>query len=227
MTAMRLLIVEDDVELATMLARGFAEEGFEVEREEDGPTGLSAALVRDHDCVLLDVMLPGIDGMEVCRRLRRDDRIVPVIMLTVRNEVRDRVSGLDAGADDYVTKPFSFEELLARVRAQIRRSELAATLDDRCGDLALDARTLSATRAGRKVELTPKEFQLLAYFVHRAGEVVTEREVIEDVWGLSFVPQTNVLNVYLHRLRKKLHAGGRPSVIETIRGRGFRLSGRR
>ena len=220
---MKILIIEDDNGLADVLVRGLREEQFTVDRAPDGDSGFSMALARDYDCLILDIMLPGIDGVEVCRRLREQQYHVPIIMLTVKNEVADRVQALEAGADDYVAKPFSFDELLARIRAQIRRNSVFSGEELRHGDLELDAKTLTALRSGVVTELTPKEYQLLSYFIRHSGRVVTEKELIENVWGLTFDPQTNVVNVYLHRLRGKLHIDGRGPVIKTIRGKGYRL----
>jgi len=220
---MKILIIEDDNALADVLVRGLKEEQFAVDRAPDGDSGLSMALAGEYDCLILDIMLPGIDGVEVCRRLRREQYHVPIIMLTVKNEVADRVQALEAGADDYVAKPFSFDELLARIRAQIRRNSVFSGEELRHGDLELDAKTLTALRSGVVTELTPKEYQLLSYFIRHSGRVVTEKELIENVWGLTFDPQTNVVNVYLHRLRGKLHIDGRGPVIKTIRGKGYRL----
>lgn len=220
---MRVLIVEDDEALLGVITRGLKEEGFDITKAKDGEEGFRLAMQETFDCIILDVMLPRLDGISLCRRLRKQDRQTPVIMLTVLNEVTDRVRGLEAGADDYLGKPFSFEELLARIRALIRRGSLTNRETLRHGDISLDSAALTATRAGKHAELTPKEFQLLGYFLRNPHRIVTEQELIEKVWGLGFDPQTNILNVYLHRLRAKLHIEAHPPIIETIRGEGYRL----
>lgn len=220
---MKLLLVEDDAELARVLVRGLTEEGIEVDTAAAGPEGLRMALQQDYCCLLLDLMLPSLDGMALCQELRRQNRHVPVIMLTARKDVEDRVDGLAAGADDYVTKPFVFEELLARIRAQVRRNEVFSSSEKAFGGLAIDYTSLVARFAGQQVELTPKELQLLEYFIDHAGEIISAEQLHLDVWGQSFDSKTNVLNVYLFRLRKKLETLGSCLRIKTIRGSGYCL----
>ncbi len=221
--AMRVAIIEDDASLAQVLRQGLGEEGFDAELFPDGAAGLAAGRSGRFDLLLLDVMLPALDGLSVCRRLRAEGVTTPVVMLTVKDEVADRVAGLDAGADDYLSKPFSFDELVARVRAQLRRNrDYGARL--RVGDdLELDLAARCALRAGRVVELTGKEFELLRYLAAHAGEVLCEKAIIEEVWQLDFDPGTNVVNVYIHRLRRKLDHGHPRPIIHTVRGQGFRL----
>ena len=218
---MRLLIVEDDERLANMLSRGLTEEGYSVDVAQDGESGLSMGLASSYDCILLDVMLPGLDGITVCSRLRKQNRRQPVIMLTVKNTVDDKVEGLSAGADDYVSKPFSFEELLARIQAQIRRHQVLSGPEMVFRDLVLNPLERTVIRSGTLIELTAKEYALLDYLVQHAGTIVTEKELIEEVWGLSFNPQTNIINVYLHHLRNKIDKEFTTELIHTVRGRGY------
>ena len=220
---MRLLIVEDDTKLARVLQKGLSEEGFEVACAADGDSGLRMALEQAFDCILLDVMLPGRDGLSVCRELRGNKKTTPVIMLTVKGEVEDKVCGLEAGADDYLAKPFAFDELLARIQARIRRTTEYAEPVLRYRDLELNPLSRSAVRAGKEFELTPKECALLEFLMRDPGRVVTEQELLENVWGLHFDPQTNVVNVYLHHLRKKVDQGFDDKLIHTVPGRGYRL----
>jgi two-component system copper resistance phosphate regulon response regulator CusR len=223
MPAMRLLIVEDDRKLAGVLQKGLAEEGFEIACAADGDSGLRLALEQAFDCILLDIMLPGRDGLSVCRKLRGKKKTTPVIMLTVKGEVADKVRGLEAGADDYLAKPFAFDELLARIQASIRRTTEYADLVLRYRDLELNPLSRTAVRAGKSFELTPKECSLLEYLMRNSGRIVAEDELLENVWGLRFDPQTNVVNVYLHHLRKKVDQGSDWKLIQTIPGRGYRL----
>ena len=223
MPAMRLLIVEDDAKLAGVLQKGLSEEGFEIACAADGDSGLRMALEQAFDCILLDIMLPGRDGLSVCRELRGKRKTTPVIMLTVKGEVEDKVRGLDAGADDYLAKPFAFDELLARIQASIRRTTEYADPVLRCQDLELNPLSRSVVRAGKSFELTPKECSLLEFLMRNPGRVVAEEELLENVWGLNFDPQTNVVNVYLHHLRKKVDQGFSRKLIHTIPGQGYRL----
>jgi two-component system, OmpR family, copper resistance phosphate regulon response regulator CusR len=222
---MKLLIVEDDPNVSGLLRRGLEEEGYEVLVASDGEVGLRAALKTDLDCVILDVMLPGRDGFSVCASLRESGKNTPILMLTVRDAVEDRVKGLSAGADDYLIKPFSFEELLARVQALIRRRSQYSEQIVRFEDLELDLLSRKARRAGQTLDLTPKEFALVEYLMKNQGRVISEEELIERVWGLDFDPQTNVVNVFVHHLRKKIDSGDLPRLIRTVRGRGFILAG--
>jgi DNA-binding response OmpR family regulator len=220
---MRILIVEDDRKVASFLARGLREEGYVVDAEHDGEGGRLKAHVHAYDVVILDVMLPGRTGLEIVRELRREGRVVPVLMLTARDTKDDIVRGLDAGADDYLTKPFSFEELLARVRALARRTSPA--LDDRLhyDDIELDARRRTATRGGRDLSLTPKEFLLLEYFLARAEQIVRRTELLEKVWDLRFDPMSNVVDVHVANLRRKLRTETERPLLHTVRGVGYIL----
>lgn len=219
----RILVVDDDRSTRAMLRRNLAYEGFEVESAEDGPTALDR--IRDYqpEIIVLDVMLPGCDGFEVLRRLRAAHDQTPVVMLTARDAVDDRVAGLESGADDYLVKPFAFKELLARIQVILRRQlpEDAAVL--RFGNLTLDTGTRLANRAGRTIELSTTEYELLAFFMRNANQVLPRRRLIERVWGYDFEGEANVLEVYIGYLRRKLEAQGEPRVIQTIRGTGYVL----
>ena len=219
---MRLLVVEDDVKLIRALQRGLQREGYAVDIAGTGDEALAQARSYDYDAVVLDVMLPGKDGFAVCRELRRNGQRVPVLMLTARDHVRDRIRGLDAGADDYLVKPFDFGELLARLRALTRRgpSERPAVVE--VGDLHIDPASHLVTRAGREVDLTPREFALLLFLARRAGEVVPRTELLERVWDEAEDGSTNVVDVYVGYLRKKLERPfRRRRLIRTVRGVGF------
>jgi two-component system OmpR family response regulator len=220
---MRVLVAEDDVKMAGILKRGLEEEGYAVDVARTGSEALWAGTENPYDAILLDVMLPDLDGFEVCRRLRTANRWAPVLILTARDAVRDRVSGLDAGADDYLTKPFSFSELLARLRALMRRgpSERPAVLTT--GDLALDPATKRMTRGWAGIDLTPKEFALMEYFMRHAGEVLTRTRLIEHVWDFAYDGDSNVVDVYVRYLREKVDRPFGRHSIETVRGTGYRL----
>jgi len=220
---MLILIVEDDRKLARFLNQGLAEEGFEVAVEYDGERALAAAIDSPPDLILLDVMLPGRDGLEVCRALRERGVTVPIVMLTVRTEVEDRIAGLRAGADDYLGKPFAFDELLARIRAQLRRTTEYEGRRLGHADLELDTVTRTAHRAGQPVELTGKEFALLEYLLRHRGRAISEEELIREVWGMDFDPGTNVVNVYVHHLRSKVDREHGVKLIHTVRGEGYRI----
>jgi two-component system OmpR family response regulator len=220
---MRLLVVEDDAKLVRALERGFQREGYAVDLARTGHEALTHASEHDYDAVVLDVMLPGADGFSVCRELRRRERWVPVLMLTARDLVTDRIRGLDAGADDYLVKPFDFGELLARVRALIRRGPSERPPVLQVGDLRVDPATHVVTRAGREVELTVREFAVLHFLAQRAGEVVSREQLLEHVWEEGEDGSTNVVDVYVGYLRKKLEQPFRRPLIRTVRGVGFRL----
>ncbi|HWT26027.1 MAG TPA: response regulator transcription factor [Solirubrobacteraceae bacterium] len=222
---MRLLVVEDDVKLVRALTRGLEREGYGIDVAYDGDSALERAIERDYAAVVLDVMLPGRDGFEVCEALRRQGLGVPVLMLTARADVRDRIRGLDFGADDYLVKPFDFGELVARLRALTRRGvpEPQASPALAAGDLALDPATLVATRAGRRVELTAREFAVLECLVRHPGRTVTRADLLEAVWGADFDGSPNVADVYIGYLRRKLERPVERRLIRTVRGIGFVL----
>ena len=219
----RILIVEDEAKLARLISRVLGEEGYAVETAGEGRSGLARALLEDFDLVILDWMLPDRSGVQIVRRLRAAEVGVPVLMLTARDQIEDRVEGLDAGADDYLPKPFAFPELLARVRALTRRfwgeESDGATL--KAGDVVLDPVRHEVRRGGERVELTAKEFALLATLLQRPGQVFTRAVLLDTVWGGSPDVYTNVVDLYVSYLRKKLDQDGEPSRIRTVRGVGY------
>jgi two-component system OmpR family response regulator len=219
----RLLLAEDDPKLARALDRGLRRAGYGVDVAYDGNAALLNARVHDYAVIVLDVMLPGPDGVEVCRTLRDEARWSPVLLLTARDQVPDRVRGLDAGADDYLVKPFDFDELLARLRALTRRGPTPRPATLVVGDLRVDPATRRVTRAGREVELTAREFGVLEFLARHPREVVTRTQLLDHVWDENFLGSTNVVDVYVGYLRAKLERPfGRP-LIHTVRGAGYRL----
>ncbi len=216
---MRILVVEDDQRLARFLERVLTEEGYSVDRCASGADAVTQARSSAYDLLLLDWMIPDLDGIEVCRQIRRSGSTVPIIMLTARDQVSERVLGLDAGADDYVVKPFEIEELLARVNALLRRSAGHAQLD--LGPLQIDRAGRRAILDGKVLDLTVREFALLLHLAHRADRVVGKSELLSQVWSIQFDPESNVVEVHVSRLRDKM--GKLQWMIETVRGRGYRL----
>ena len=223
MNGARILVVDDDARIAASVRRALAYEGYTVDVAHDGPSALAAARTSAPDLVVLDVMMPGIDGIEVCRRLRATGDDTAVLMLTARTEVPDRVAGLDAGADDYLVKPFAYDELLARVRSLLRRN----APDDRerlsYSDLVVDVAAMEVRRGPREVELTALEFRLLEYFVRNPRIVLSRSKVLIEVWGLEAETTSNVVDVYVRYLRQKLETAGEPRLIHTVRGAGYVL----
>jgi DNA-binding response OmpR family regulator len=222
---MRLLLVEDDKKAARVLARGFIEEGFVVDVAHSGEIGDELAASNRYDAIVLDWLLPRKDGLAVCRGLRRRGIRTPILMLTARDSLPDRVSGLDSGADDYLTKPFAFEELLARIRALLRRSELTRPSILKVEDLSLDPVSHRVTRGAHEVSLTPKEFAILETLMRHAGRVVSRTRIGESVWEDDPEDLTNLVDVHVSHLRRKIDSGDRPALIHTVRARGFRLGG--
>jgi two-component system OmpR family response regulator len=220
---MRVLIVEDDPKLGRLLQRGLTEEGHATDYLRDGDRALARAAEVSYDAIIVDVGLPGIDGFETCRRLREAGVWAAVLMLTARDAVEDRIRGLDCGADDYLTKPFSFAELAARLRAIGRRGTLERPATLTVGDLQLDPATLTASRAGVEVGLTPKEFALLEALMREPGRVFSRLELLERAWDHGYEWRSNVIDVYIGYLRKKLDGPSACSTIETVRGLGYRL----
>jgi two-component system response regulator MprA len=219
----RILVVDDDASITTALRRALSFEGYQVDIAHDGEEGLRDARDRVPDLVILDVLMPGVDGLEFCRRMRASDD-TPILMLTARDEVADRVRGLDAGADDYLVKPFASDELLARVRALLRRREpreQAAAL--RFADLTVDTRTRQVFRAQREILLSAKEYDLLVYLLRHPKQVLTRDQLLEAVWGYGYDGESNVLDVYVGYLRQKLEANGESRIIHTARGVGYAL----
>ena len=220
---MRILVVEDEATAAGVLAKGLREHAYAVDIANDGVAALEQASINPYDLLIVDVLLPGIDGFEVCRRLRAEGTSVPVLMLTALGRLDDRVEGLDAGADDYLLKPYHFKELLARVRALLRRGPALASAVLSVRDLSIDTRARRVERAGRPVQLTTKEYSLLEYLVRRQGEVVGRADIAEHVWDDSFDPLSNLIEVYIQRLRRKIDDGHDVKLIHTRRGAGYTL----
>jgi two-component system, OmpR family, response regulator len=220
---MRILVVEDELKMASLLRRGLQEEGHAVDLARTGDDALWMARATEYDALVLDLMLPGIDGIEVCRQLREGGVWAPVLMLTARDGVEDRVAGLDAGADDYLPKPFSFAELLARLRALVRRgaNERPAVLE--VGDLRLDPATRRAWRGDVEVKLSAKEFALLEAFMRRPGDVLSRYQLLEHAWDYGYENRSNVIDVYVRYLRDKVDRPFGRASIETVRGAGYRL----
>lgn len=220
---MKLLIIEDETKTAAYLKRGLTEQGFVVDTGTNGEIALELAQQIGYDLVILDVMLPGLDGWGVLARLRSLGNAVPVLMLTARDAVEDRVKGLNLGADDYLVKPFAFSELLARVRTLLRRGPVRQPEVLRIADLEIEAAKQRATRAGKRLDLTPKEFALLSFLARRAGEVVSRSMIMEQVWDINFDAETNVVEVHVRRLRAKVDDPFPIKLIHTVRGVGYVL----
>jgi DNA-binding response OmpR family regulator len=222
---MRILVIEDEVKVASFIRRALEEESYAVDVCADGAKGLEMGLSGSYDLVILDLMLPGVLGLEILKELRKEKIQAPVLILTARSQVDQRVKGLDAGADDYLTKPFAIEELLARVRALLRRGSGEATGHIQVRDLVLNPATREVTRGGQHIELTTKEYALLEYMMRNAGRVLTRPMIAEHVWNLDFDTFTNVIDVYVNYLRNKIDRGHEPKLIQTVRGSGYVLKG--
>ena len=220
--AEHILVIEDETRIADLLRRGLTYEGFRVSVAGDGPAGLATARDDPPDLVILDWMLPGLDGLEVCKRLRAAGP-VPIIMLTAKESVPDRVIGLNAGADDYMVKPFAFDELLARIRAQLRRNRPQATEMLHFADLTMNTATREVMRGSRKLELTTKEYDLLELFLRHPRQVLTRDVIFDRIWSYDFGGESNIIEVYVRYLRQKTEANGEPRLIQTIRGVGYAL----
>ncbi len=216
-----ILVVDDDPRITDLLRRILAYEGYSVAIAASGNAALNSTLERAPDLVILDIMLPGIDGLEVAQRLRAAGDNVPILMLTARDAVADRVKGLETGADDYLVKPFAHEELLARVKAMLRRNMAECSEVLRYADVELDTGPRVAHRRGREIELSPTEYELLALFLRRPRQVLTRDIILDRVWGMDFEGSSNVMEVYVGYLRAKLEAGGEPRLIHTVRGVGY------
>ncbi|HMV51913.1 MAG TPA: response regulator transcription factor [Blastocatellia bacterium] len=224
---MRILLVEDEPDVARLLAKGLREQTYAVDVAADGETAGYQAQVHDYDLVILDVMLPRKNGFEVCRELRASgggNANVPVLMLTARDDVQDRIAGLDSGADDYLVKPFDFHEMLARVRALMRRGKALQPETVEIADLKLSLRSHEVRRAGMLIELTAKEYALLEFLTRHTGEVVSRSEIAAHVWDENFDPFSNLIEVYIQRLRRKIDDGREPKLIRTLRGEGYKLA---
>ena len=221
---MRILLVEDEPSAARMIAKGLRERAYAVDVAGDGEAALYQSEINDYDLILLDVMLPRRDGLEVCRSLRQAGLSTPILMLTARDTFADRVGGLDSGADDYLTKPFDFGELLARIRALLRRGPVLRSETVMVGDLSLDTRAHRVRRGDREINLTSKEYALLEYLARNAGQVVGRAQISEHVWDENFDPFSNLIDVYVQRLRRKIGDSTSHKLIRTIRGEGYILS---
>ena len=221
---MRVLLVEDEKKMASFIERGLREEGYVVDTAYDGESGWEYASANDYDAVVLDWMIPKMDGLTLCRKIRAQGDRTPVLMLTVRDAVEDKIKGLDQGADDYLTKPFAFDELLARLRALLRRPRgLPGGGRLACGDLEMDLLKRRVFLAGEEILFSQKEFALLEFLMQRKGEVVSRTQIAEHVWDIHFDPMSNTIDVYINFLRKKIDGSRKKSRIETVRGAGYRL----
>jgi DNA-binding response OmpR family regulator len=220
---MRILVVEDSRRLAGIIKRGLVEEGYTVDNAYDGEEAQYMAETTPFDLMILDVMLPKKDGVTICRELREKKVSTPILMLTAKDSVEDRVTGLDAGADDYQVKPFAFAELLARVRALLRREIVPKSQKLQAGDLVMDVQTREVWRGARKIDLTAKEHAILEYFLRRPNAVVTRTMLGENVWDYEFDGLSNIIDVYVRRIRRKIDEDGQDSLIQTMRGAGYRL----
>lgn len=221
---MRILIVEDEASIANFVRDGLEEEGYAVDVADNGKRGLQLALdyLNEYDVILLDWMLPGLSGIEICRNIRKQNKVVPIIFLTAKDTADDVVFGLEAGADDYIRKPFSFEELLARIRVHMRKGEPQPVLFSAAG-IEMNIEKHTVLKNGEPVELTQKEFALLEYFLRNKGKVCRRTGIIEKVWDIHFDYDTSVIDVYINALRKKLDEPGKPSLITTVRGVGYKV----
>ena len=222
----RILVVEDDPKAARFVKQGLQEEGHVVDVADDGNEGARLAHINTYDLFILDIQVPGISGLELARELRRSAFETPILMLTARDSTQDVVRGLDAGADDYLTKPFAFDELLARVRALTRRQVAGPAGVLRYRDLEMDRLARSVKLAGRSIDLSPREFRLLEYFLLNAEQVVTRTRLLEKVWDMTFDPETNVVEAHISNLRRKLEERSTPRLIQTVRGSGYALRSR-
>jgi heavy metal response regulator len=220
---MRVLVIEDEKKVASFIRRGLREEGYAVDITYDGEEGLFLALTNEYDIIILDLMLPKLDGITLCRKLREKKSNVRVLMLTAKNTIKDKVNGLDAGADDYLAKPFDFDELLARMRALLRRRDMSQSTKLKIDDLELDLLTHKVTRENKEIILTAKEFALLEYFMRNAGTVITRTMISEHIWDINFDSYSNVIDVYINRLRNKIDKDFKKNLLHTLRGRGYIL----
>jgi DNA-binding response OmpR family regulator len=220
---MRILVIEDDADLAQFIRKALNEERYAVDLASDGEEGLELAMRIPYDLLIVDIMLPKLDGLTVCRRLRADGNNVPVLLMTARNSVEDKVSGFDTGADQFLTKPFAFPELLARIRNLLRRGSPQDVVHLKVADLELDVLSRRVWRAGKEIVLTNKEFSVLEYLLRNRNRVLTRTSIIDHVWGLTHDPMTNIVDVHIRALRAKINRNGSPPLITTVRGVGYML----
>ncbi len=220
---MRILVVEDEKHIASFIKQGLKEEGYAVDVAHDGQEGYFLAGTEKYDLIVLDIMLPKIDGITICKNLRKDKITTPILILTAKDVVEDKVIGLDAGAEDYLTKPFAFKEFLARIRVLLRRKETLVSPKLQAADLVMDLLSHKVTRAGKEILLTTKEFLLLEYLMRRRGEVVSRTDISEHVWDIHFDTSTNIIDVHIHELRHKIDHGHKKELICTVRGRGYMI----
>lgn len=222
---MRILVVEDENKIGALIKRGLKEEGYAVDLAHDGIEGEFLASTNQYDLIILDVMLPKMDGISLCRSLRSKKVSIPIIMVTAKDSVADKVRGLDSGADDYITKPFAFEEMLARIRSLLRKRDNNLATKLAVGPLKIDLISHKVTRGGREISLTTKEYVLLEYLMRNPGSVITRTMIAQHVWDMNFDTDTNVIDVYINYLRKKIDDGFDKDLIHTVRGRGYILKG--
>ena len=220
---MKILLVEDEAEIGDLIKTGLEKEEFSVDYCKDGDSGMEHAISNSYDAIVLDVMLPGKSGLEILKMVRAGQNNVPIIIITARGETEDRIEGLDLGADDYLPKPFFVEELIARLRAIWRRSSETGMSVLNVGTLSANLMSREVVRSGRQIEMTPKEFSLLAFLMRAPGRVLTRTQILEQVWGYHFDPGTNLVDVYIRRLRSKIDFEGEIPLIETLRGVGYRM----
>jgi heavy metal response regulator len=220
----RILVVEDEKKVASFIKKGLEEEGYAVDIAPNGEEGLAMSLAQVHDLIILDIRLPKLDGLQVLKALRQEKVMTAVLLLTVRATIEDKVLGLDAGADDYLTKPFAFQELLARVRALLRRRAAADPTVLQVADLRLDPARRTVSRGAERIDLSPREFALLDYLMRHPGRVLTRTMIAEHVWDYDFDTSTNVIDVYINYLRKKIDTGREPKLLHTVRGVGYVLN---
>jgi len=222
---MRILIIEDEKHIADFVKQGLKEEGYSVDVAYDGEKGYFFAETEEYDAIVLDLMIPKIDGLTLCKKLRQDKISTPILMLTAKDNVNDKVRGLDSGAEDYLTKPFAFKEFLARIRVLLRKKTNTIPVKLQIGDLVLDVLTHKVMRAGREIILTTKEFSLLEYLIRNAGQVVTRTAISEHVWDINFDTTTNVIDVHMAALRRKIDRAYKKKLMHSIRGRGYTIKG--
>ncbi len=220
---MRILLIEDDIETGEYITRGLGEKGYTVDHTTDGKDGLYLAMNNDYDLIIVDRMLPSIDGLSLIKMLRAADRKMPILILSALGDVDEKVEGLRGGADDYLPKPYAFSELLARVEALLRRGKEIPVNSLQVGDLRMNLESYTVIRQGRRIDLKPTEFRLLEYLVRHKGQVVTRTMLLENVWGYNFDPQTNVVDVHISRLRSKIDKGFDKELIKTVRGIGYKI----